>query len=80
MYTAEVRNGVWKDINIGKFFSNIRATDEILADIVFSDRCGSRPGEMHKSGREFLNQKAFETLNKDVTYLIIYREPQLDGW
>ena len=76
-YTAEHRERLWRDINIGRFCPDIRGVNEILADMVLNERYGDRPEERYRSSREFINHKILESLNEDVMYLVTFSEPGL---
>ena len=76
-YTAEHRERLWRDINIGRFCPDIRAADEILTDMVLNEQYGNRPEERYRSSREFINHKILETLNEDVMYLVTFSDPNL---
>ena len=76
-YTAEHRDRLWRDINIGRFCPDIRAADEIPTDMVLNEQYGNRPEERYRSSREFINHKILETLNEDVMYLVTFSDPNL---
>lgn len=75
--TAEHRDRLWKDTNIGGFCPDIRAADEILTDMVLNQQYSNRPEERYRSSREFINHKILETLNEYVMYLVAFNDPNL---
>ena len=75
--TVEHGGRLWKDTNIGRFYPDIRAADEILTDLVLNQQHSNRPEERYRSSREFINHKILETLNEDVMYLVTFSDPNL---